>query len=42
MRASSIRKFLLKTEKMVEDSLSTSKIVVKKARGPLKMVSIAA
>ena len=42
MSASSIRKFLLSTEKMVEASLSTSRTVVKMASGPLKMVSIAA
>jgi len=41
-KASSIRKFLLRTLKMVELSLRTSRMVVTIASGPLKMVRTAA
>ena len=40
--ASSMRKFLLRTETMVELSLKTSRMVVAMARGPLKTVRMAA
>jgi hypothetical protein len=42
IRAPSIRKFLLKTDIIVEDSLNTRSIVVRTARGPLNRLRTAA